>query len=155
VATTTSINYEHRVQQALRDVVKQLLKQTQEQGLIGKHHFYLTFKTEFPGVVIPDFLKEQYPDEITIVLQHEFWDLTVEDKFFSVTLSFSDSTERLRVPFASLVSFVDPSVKFGLQFTPSEEDVEEAEPISNEPLEKEESNADGSNIITLDRFRKK
>ncbi|HLD95838.1 MAG TPA: ClpXP protease specificity-enhancing factor SspB [Alphaproteobacteria bacterium] len=160
MAKITTINYEHRVQQALRDVIKDVLKQTQEHGLSGKHHFYLTFKTDFPAVIMPDFLKTQYPDEITIVLQHEYWDLEVDEKSFAVTLSFNDTTERLSVPFAALVSFVDPSVKFGLQFSPTDEDLKEAaqtHTVIEESPEHEETtdSSQDSNVITLDRFRKK
>jgi hypothetical protein len=85
-------------------------------GLPGEHHFYITFRTDFPGVTIGPNLKEQFPKEITIVLQHQFWGLEVTDDAFSVTLSFGGKHERLHVPFEALVSFTDPSVRFGLQF---------------------------------------
>jgi hypothetical protein len=104
------------VEDALRGVVRAALEHTIEHDLSGDHHFYLTFRTQAPGVVIPDFLRERYPEEMTIVLQHRFWDLKVDDEAFGVSLSFDNQLAELRVPFAALSAFVDPSVKFGLQF---------------------------------------
>jgi hypothetical protein len=104
------------VEDALRGVVRAALEHTIEHGLSGDHHFYLTFRTQAPGVVMPDFLRERYPEEITIVLQHQFWDLTVDDEAFGVSLSFDNQLAELSVPLAALSAFVDPSVKFGLQF---------------------------------------
>lgn len=111
-----SLHYDRMVESALRGVVRQALAAVVEQGLPGNHHFYLTFRTNQPGVEIADRLRAQYPQEMTIVLQHQFWGLEVNDEFFVVNLSFSNVPERLKVPYAALVSFVDPSVKFGLQF---------------------------------------
>jgi hypothetical protein len=111
-----SLQYDRMVENALRGVVRQALASVVEQGLPGNHHFYLTFRTNHPGVEIADRLRAQYPQEMTIVLQHQFWGLEVGDEHFVVNLSFSNAPERLKVPYAALVSFVDPSVKFGLQF---------------------------------------
>ena len=108
------------VEDALRGVVRAALEHTIAHGLSGDHHFYLTFRTQSPGVVMPDFLRERYPEEMTIVLQHQFWDLTVDDETFGVSLSFDNQLAELRVPFAALSAFVDPSVKFGLQFNVEE-----------------------------------
>jgi hypothetical protein len=110
------IGYEALTDRALRGVVREALKRVQKQGLIGSHHFYLTFKTQDPGVEIPDFLKERYPDEITIVLQNQFSGLNVTEDSFEVTLSFQKLPARLFVPFAAMTGFADPSVQFGLQF---------------------------------------
>ena len=110
------IGYEALTDRALRGVVRDALRRVQKQGLIGSHHFYLTFKTQDPGVEIPDFLKERYPDEITIVLQNQFSGLNVTEDSFEVTLSFQKLPARLFVPFAAMTGFADPSVQFGLQF---------------------------------------
>jgi hypothetical protein len=111
-----SLQYDKMVETALRGVVRQALASVIERGLPGSHHFYLTFRTTHPGVEIADRLHAQYPQDMTIVLQHQFWGLEVTDEYFVVNLSFSNIPERLKVPYAALVSFVDPSVKFGLQF---------------------------------------
>lgn len=111
-----SLHYDKMVETALRGVVRQALASVVDQGLPGNHHFYLTFRTNHPGVEIADRLHAQYPQEMTIVLQHQFWGLEVTDEYFVVNLSFSNVPERLKVAYSALVSFVDPSVKFGLQF---------------------------------------
>ena len=110
------IGYEALADQALRSVVKDALKRIEKQGLIGAHHFYLTFKTRDPGVEIPDFLLERYPEEMTIVLQNQFWGLKVGEDKFEVGLTFQKLPTTLVIPFAALTAFVDPSVQFGLQF---------------------------------------
>lgn len=111
-----TLHYDGMVENALRGVVRQSLSIAAEQGLPGNHHFYLTFRTTFPGVEIAERLRAQYPSEMTVVLQHQYWGLEAADDYFVVSLSFSNIPERLKVPYAALVSFVDPSVKFGLQF---------------------------------------
>ena len=111
-----SLQYDKMVEAAFRDVVRQALAHAAEAGLSGNHHFFLTFKTGDPGVRIPAYLESEFPDEMTIVLQHHFWGLEAGDDAFEVTLSFNDIQERLTVPYAALTAFVDPSVKFGLQF---------------------------------------
>ncbi len=108
--------YDQYVDEALRGVARRVLHDVARDGLAGNHHFYISFRTGAPGVSIPDYLRSRYPEEITIVLQHQFWGLEIEDKQFSVTVSFNKQNERLTVPFAALTAFVDPSVRFGLQF---------------------------------------
>jgi hypothetical protein len=108
--------YDQYVDEALRGVARRVLHDVARDGLTGNHHFYISFRTAAPGVSIPDYLRSRYPEEITIVLQHQFWGLEIEDKQFSVTVSFNKQNERLTVPFAALTAFVDPSVRFGLQF---------------------------------------
>ena len=110
------IGYNTLVENGLRSVVREALRRVAEEGWPGTHHAYITFKTAAPGVEVPDFLHTRYPDELTIVLQHQFWGLEVEDDSFSVTLSFNKVGQRIVVPFAALTSYADPSVKFGLQF---------------------------------------
>ena len=109
------LNYETMVERALKSVVVEALTQVAENGLPGSHHLYVTFATDFPGVELPDHLHEKFPEEMTIVLQHQFWDLTVEEGRFLVTLSFNDIQERLAIPFPAIKAFADPSVNFGLQ----------------------------------------
>src|SRR5215469_2267635 len=110
------IGYKALTDAALRGVVRDALRRAEKQGLIGAHHFRLTFKTHFPGVEIPDFLLEQYPDEMMIILQHQFWGLKVKEDHFEVTLSFRKVPATLTIPFAALTAFVDPGVQFGLSF---------------------------------------
>ena len=110
------IGYNTLVENGLRSVVREALRLVAAEGWPGTHHAYITFKTAAPGVEVPDFLGTRYPDELTIVLQHQFWGLEVEDDHFSVTLSFNKVGHRIVVPFAALTSYADPSIKFGLQF---------------------------------------
>src|SRR3954452_11465293 len=110
------LGYDRIVERQLRGVAREVLAQVGTKGLPGDHHFYITFRTDFPGASVGPTLKAQFPKEITIVLQHQFWGLEVTDDAFSVTLSFGGKHERLHVPFEALVSFTDPSVRFGLQF---------------------------------------
>ena len=110
------IRYDLLTQQALRGVVRAVLSDTAKTGLVGEHHFYIAFDTRAPGVRISPRLKEQYPEEMTIILQHQFWDLKVTPEGFEVGLSFGGVPERLGVPFEAVRGFFDPSVQFGLQF---------------------------------------
>src|SRR5262245_3098460 len=113
------LRYDRMVEDALRGVVRRALSDVSKSGLPGDHHFYLTFRTGEADVQIAPALKSQYPKEMTIVLQHQFWGLEVNEDGFAVTLSFGGKHERLVVPYRSIVSFADPSVKFGLQFETS------------------------------------
>lgn len=152
------INYEELVQTAIRKVMRDVLTNVAKNGLPGKHHFYIDFITNYPGVQIPEFLREDYPEDMTIVLQHEYWDLEIHDNFFAVTLSFDNADERIVVPFDAVIKFVDPSVNFGLEFTPSLDSYEELElSVLLEPEKKEiKPLAEGeTNVVTLDAFRKK
>ena len=110
------IGYQALTDAALRSVVRDALRKIEKSGLVGSHHFYLTFKTQYPGVAIPDFLREQYPDEMTIILQHQFWGLKVKEDAFEVTLTFKKLPAALSIPLAALTAFFDPGVQFGLQF---------------------------------------
>ena len=120
------IGYQALLDTALRGVVRDALRRIEKQGLIGSHHFYLTFKTGFPGVDIPSFLSEQYPDEMTIILQHQFWGLKVEEEFFEVALTFKKVPATLTIPFVALTKFFDPGVPFGLEFKTTEAEVKPA-----------------------------
>jgi hypothetical protein len=109
-------HYDALVDDALRGVVRRVLRQVADKGLPGSHHFYISFRSTDPGVRLPDYLRAKYPEEMTIVLQHQYWDLILAEEFFEVTVSFNKQQERIKVPFAALSAFVDPSVRFGLQF---------------------------------------
>ena len=110
------IRYDLLVQDALKGVVRKVLGDAARDGLPGDHHFYVSFRTDFPGVRLSPRLREKYPEDMTIVLQHQFWDLKVNDDEFEVGLSFGGVPERLVVPFAAITAFADPSVQFALQF---------------------------------------
>ena len=115
---TDLIRYDLLVQDALRSVVRKVLADAARNGLVGDHHFNIAFKTQAPGVVAPPAVKQRFPDEMSIVLQHEFWDLVVTQDAFEVSLNFSRRPERLVVPFDSITGFTDPSVPFGFKLEP-------------------------------------
>jgi hypothetical protein len=110
------LDYPRLLQTALRGVVREALRVVSREGLPGEHHFYLTVRTDAAGVVIPPRLRKLYPTEMTLVLQHQFWDLAVDEERFAVSLRFGGAREHLSVPFAALLAFVDPSASFGLRF---------------------------------------
>jgi hypothetical protein len=114
--TKDILRYDRMVDRAMRGVVREALSYVARHGLPGSHHFYITFRTAAPGVLLPDFLRARYPDHMTIVLEHQFGDLTVSEEAMAVTLSFQNRPERLTIPFAAIADFADPSVKFRLPF---------------------------------------
>jgi hypothetical protein len=149
--TDSLIPYDEIVQDALRGVVQRVLTRIDsEGGLPGAHHFYIAFRTHAPGVDIPNHLLERYPDEMTVVIQHRYWDLAVDDEGFQIGLSFNQVPAKLRIPFSAITGFVDPAVNFALQFNaPTDADAPpppEPEPPADDP---------GGNVVTLDRFRRK
>jgi uncharacterized protein len=133
---TDHIRYDLLVQEALRSVVRKVLSDAARNGLPGDHHFYISFKTHAPGVTIPAVMRQKYPDEMTIILQHEFWDLSVNGEGFEVSLSFSRKPERLAIPFAAITGFSDPSVPtFGFKFmVPDAADSSVASPTASPEL---------------------
>ena len=155
------IPYDEIVQDALRAVVGRVLGEVEQSGgLPGGHHFYITFKTKAPGVAIPKHLAERFPDEMTIVIQHRFWDLKVETDSFSVGLSFGGVPATLLVPFAAVTQFHDPAVEFALTFhaDAAEAPPEEHEEAENDPSASagdEPARDDGSNVVNVDFTRKK
>jgi len=152
------IPYDEIVQEALRDVVGRVLHEVEKSGgLPGGHHFYVTFQTRMPGVVIPKHLAERFPDEMTIVVQHRFWDLKVDDGEFSIGLSFGGVPTTLVVPFAAVTEFVDPAVDFSLKFQANvlEEEPEEHDDADNDAPEHSGAADDGSNVVSVDFTRKK
>lgn len=154
------IPYDEIVQEALRAVVGRVLREIEQTGALpGDHHFYITFKTRMPGVSIPKHLLERFPEEMTIVIQHRFWDLKVEDDSFTVGLSFGGVPATLHVPFAAVTQFHDPAVEFALTFQAdgAEAASDEHEEAENDPPEAEVSitSDDGSNVVSVDFTRKK
>jgi hypothetical protein len=153
---TDTINYAQMMQKAMQGLMIDVLKKTSINGLPGNHHYFISFKTKSEGVKVADWIKERYPEEMTIVIQHWFDNLDVNDKCFSITLNFGDNPENLTIPWDSILTFVDPSVEFGLRFEGEENkdnDIHEEIPESNMiEIEEEENIAE---IVNLDNFRKK
>ena len=173
------LRYDLMVEDALRDVVRRSLEIAATRGLPGDHHFYITFRTAHPGVKIPAHLHERYANEMTIVLQYQFWGLEVGEREFRVTLSFNDKPERLVIPFEAIKAFADPSVRFGLQFDSLDDEEEDGEDegeasadggaavtdfdfgTAEPPADKgedagaEKTSAPADKVVTLDAFRKK
>lgn len=178
------IRYDELAQDALRGVIRTVLKRVANTGLPGEHHLYIAFDTHAEGVSISERLQEQYPEEMTVVLQYQFWDLEVSEERFEVKLAFNNIPERLVVPFRAIRAFYDPSVQFGLQFG-EREPAPEAEPhalagqetpstgapaAGEQAGEKEDlpepagepaaegaeaAGAEGAEVVELDTFRKK
>lgn len=168
------IRYDILAQEALRGVMRKVLQEVSRTGLPGNHHFFITFLTNAPGVRVSTRLRERYPEQMTIVIQFQYWDLKVTDVGFEVGLSFSDVPEKLEIPFAAVRGFYDPSVNFELEFDPKVSATEEAAPdalppapMDQEPAAKRvggakekvqaaEADAKGSaDVVSLDAFRKK
>jgi len=165
---TDHIRYDVLARDALRGVLRRVLTDAAEHGLPGDHHFFITFVSTADGVKLSPRLLAQYPEEMTVILQHQFWDLVVTEDRFEVGLSFGGIPERLVVPFSAIKSFFDPSVQFGLQFetsdtvTPADENETEASPATsvmpvptNEETAEPEKPSEGAEVVRLDRFRKK
>lgn len=162
------IRYDILAQEALRGVVKKVLQEVARTGLPGDHHFYITFDTTWSGVRMSSRMREKHPTEMTIVVQHQFWDLETTDNGFSIGLSFDNVPETLLVPYAAIRGFFDPSVQFGLQFEALAEDEEQSDenvralPEPDEstdsaetPVEEADSDTSSADVVSLDSFRKK
>ena len=177
---TDHIRYDVLTRDALRGVLRRVLSDAAAHGLPGEHHFFITFLSTAEGVKLSPRLLAQYPDEMTIILQHQFWDLVVHDDRFEVGLSFGGIPERLAVPFSAIKSFFDPSVQFGLQFETADAAMETAvdaaeaptanlpaspapaalavpapQPADPEKAEEQAKTSEGAEVVRLDRFRKK
>jgi hypothetical protein len=164
------LRYDKMVEAALRGVVRSAIEEVIDNysasgGMPGDHHFYITFLTDYPGVKIPDYLRDRYPGEMTIVLQYQFSDLAVKNESLEVTLSFNNVPERLIIPLNAVSIFADPSVNFALQFQPLGDAIEDEDLLLQE-MEDDEPDGDGSGggasgggttgeVISLDNFRKK
>ena len=170
MSSTDHIRYDVLAQDAMRGVLRRVMSDAAKQGLPGDHHFYITFLTQAPGVKLSPRLTTQYPQEMTIILQHQFWDLVVTEDRFEVGLSFGGVPERLIVPFDAIKSFLDPSVQFGLQFNigdaaaqPAERDTAgastalapSADASTESTADGETKPSEGAEVVRLDRFRKK
>jgi uncharacterized protein len=165
------IRYDILAQAALRGVLRTVLADVAKKGLPGDHHFKITFNTAAPGVTLSERMRGQYPEAMTIVLQHQFWDLIVTDDDFEVGLSFGGVPERIKVPFDAVTAFFDPAVQFGLQFETmdakaaddADTAVKKEEPASSkpaslpapEPEPEPDHTSGGAEVVRLDRFRKK
>jgi uncharacterized protein len=163
------LDYEKLCADALRGVVRRALLQVADKGLPPGNHFLITFKTDHPGVTMPDYLRERYPDTISVMLQYEFWNLEVEDDHFSVSLSFSEVREHLTIPFLAVTAFVDPFAKFQLKFEAQMESdaatlhKRDKQPAHLKPAESSKAEAKddakdkskSGEVVTLDAFRKK
>jgi hypothetical protein len=174
---TDHIRYDVLARDALRGVLRRVLTDAAAHGLPGEHHFFITFLSTAEGVKLSPRLLAQYPEEMTIILQHQFWDLEVSEDRFEVGLSFGGIPERLTVPFSAIKSFFDPSVQFGLQFEPIDGALASDAPATNlpaapaalavpaaapaipaaatEPAEEPAKPSEGAEVVRLDRFRKK
>ena len=163
---TDHIRYDVLARDALRGVLRRVLTDAAEHGLPGEHHFFITFLSTAEGVKLSPRLLAQYPEEMTVILQHQFWDLTVTEDRFEVGLSFGGVAERLVVPFNSIKSFFDPSVQFGLQFEPADAPAANlpavpaptAQTVPTPAIENKDEPAkpsEGAEVVRLDRFRKK
>ena len=162
---TDKIGYEALTQAAMRGVVRDVLQTTQANGSpAGDHHFYITFRTRAPGVKIADHLVERFPQDMTIVIQHQYWDLEVHDAHFEIILKFSGVPQHLHIPFTALARFVDPSVNFGLTFEPADGDTtviapaKETEVTASAAAPAEPASEDPpapSTVVNLDAFRRK
>jgi hypothetical protein len=155
--TEDYLNYPALIDNAMRGMVRDLMRRVQSDGLPGEHHFYISYDTQHPGVRMSEQLRAKYPKDITIVMQHQFWDFKVEDAQFHVTLSFGGAPEKLTVPYAALTAFADPSIKFGLQFqiAATEHSAPPEDPKIPEYDEDSSEEEGAAKIISLDAFRKK
>ena len=159
---TGEIDYGNLMHAAMRSLIKTVLEQVGEIGLPGNHHFFITFDTNHPDVQIAQWLQDRYPGEMTVVVQHWFENLVVDDEGFSITLNFGDSPEPLYIPFDAVRTFVDPSVEFGLRFE-SPDDEEEESPVLYEVTDEDEvedtpeedtAESKDAEVVSLDSFRK-
>ncbi len=157
---TLTINYEDIIKDSLKNSIKKLLMDVSLKGLPGDHHFYIAFITNFPGVKIAEWMMKEYPNEMTIVIQNWFKDLYVDDKDFGVTLNFKNKTEKMIIPFESILSFSDPSVNFSLQFESSvsqnlEPIMEETESVSQSQSHNDwQKTQRNNNIIQFEKYKK-
>jgi uncharacterized protein len=148
-----SIDYGTLMHRAMRGLIQTVLADVARDGLPGAHHFFITFDTTYPGVDLADWLRDRYPTEMTVVIQHWFENLSVTDHGFTVTLNFGNQPETMVIPFDAVRTFVDPSVEFGLRFETQESDSDEEEDEDIE-VEAEEAPRQDAQVVSLDQFRK-
>ena len=150
------IDYGNLMHNAMRSLIQDVLIEVKNNGLPGEHHFFITFDTNHAGVEMASWLKDRYPTEITVVMQHWYDDLDVKDDGFSVTLNFGDTPEHLVIPYEAILTFVDPSVEFGLRFETNEEDedTDEQKPTVSKESNKDDTKKETGQVVSLDNFRK-
>ena len=150
------IDYGNLMHNAMRSLIQDVLTEVKNNGLPGEHHFFITFDTNHAGVEMASWLKDRYPTEITVVMQHWYDDLEVKDDRFSVTLNFGDTPEHLVIPYEAILTFVDPSVEFGLRFETNEgdEDTDEQKPSVSKESDKDDTKKETGQVVSLDNFRK-
>ncbi|UXU73981.1 MULTISPECIES: SspB family protein [unclassified Paracoccus (in: a-proteobacteria)] len=150
------IDYGGMMHRAMQRLIADVLQEVARHGLPGEHHFFITFDTRDPDVEMADWLRQRYPEEMTIVIQHWFENLEVDEDGFRITLNFGNSPEPLAIPFRALRTFVDPSVEFGLRFENHEEDLDEDESPEDDPEEdpSDDSPKGGAEVVSLDKWRK-
>lgn len=155
------IGYDEIIESSMRSVIHDTLKKIEKTGLLGKHYFVLTFLTNFPGIILPKSLKEKYSDEMTIVMQHQYKSLVVEQDLFKISLSFSGKYEKLVVPYRAITSFSDPSMNFGLKFSVNYDDLDNESlndstdhANKNETKNKKPEVDLSAKVVSLDAFRK-
>ncbi|KCV81797.1 hypothetical protein ATO10_10640 [Actibacterium atlanticum] len=149
------IEYGQLMHSAMRGLIRKVLTDVAQNGLPGEHHFFITFDTTDPDAALADWLRERYPEEMTVVIQHWFENLEVDEDGFSITLNFGNSPEPLYIPLDAIRTFVDPSVEFGLRFETQDEDDEDEEELEelSEDNTEEAPKADAE-VVSLDQFRK-
>jgi hypothetical protein len=152
-AMARGIDYGNLMHRAMRGLIQSVLTDVAVNGLPGAHHFFITFDTTHPDVQMADWLKERYPTEMTVVIQHWFENLIVTDEGFSITLNFGNNPEPMVIPFDALRTFVDPSVEFGLRFETQEQDDDEDDEEDDIEVE-EEPERQAAEVVSLDQFRK-
>ena len=150
------IDYGNLMHNAMRSLIQDVLTEVKNNGLPGEHHFFITFDTNHAGVEMASWLKDRYPTEITVVMQHWYDDLEVKDDGFSVTLNFGDTPEHLVIPYEAILTFVDPSVEFGLRFESNEEDdnTDEEKLTVFKESNKDDTKKETGQVVSLDNFRK-
>ncbi|ODM42016.1 SspB family protein [Cereibacter johrii] len=149
-----SIDYGNLMHRAMRGLIQSVLEDVAAHGLPGAHHFFITFDTTHPDVAMADWLRARYPQEMTVVIQHWYENLSADDRGFSVTLNFGNQPEPLVIPFDAVRTFVDPSVEFGLRFETHEEDEEEEAGSDEDPDGDDEPPRHDAQVVSLDKFRK-
>ena len=158
---TDTLDYGSLMHRAMRGLIFNVLEQVRDHGLPGNHHFFITFDTTHPDVQLADWLKDRYPEEMTVVIQHWFDNLEVREDGFSITLNFGDQPEPIQIPFDAIQTFVDPSVEFGLRFenqdmdeVEDEAEADEAEPSAEATETSDEAPRKEAEVVSLDQFRR-